>query len=147
MSNGLIVISFFLTYILFFSSLEKCTLGEDICCLQLKWMKKKIIEEVLSCILSIVLFELILLKKISKLHIIHFIIIFLLFYIYSHGINFEDHGGYNIPFYFVLIIPSLIILFILNKLVLIVKKRNLITLIFNIIQIINYFYKFPLFAS
>ena len=138
-SNGLITISFLLTYILYFSSLEKCTLGENRCCLQLKWMKKKIIEEALSCILSIVLFEFILLKKISKLHIIHFIIIFVLFYFYSHGIDFEDHGGYNIIFYFVLIIPSLILLFIFNKLILTVKKRNLIILIISILALFLFF--------
>ena len=137
--NGLIFISFLLNYLLFFCSLEKCTEGEDKCCLKFKWMKKKIIEEALSCVLTIVLFELILLKKISKFHILHFLFIFILFYNYSHGIDFEDHGGYNITFYFVLIAPALLILFILNKIILYIKKRNLIIFIISILIFLFFF--------
>jgi hypothetical protein len=132
-SNILVFISFAFAYILYFCSLEICTLGEHNCCKKMNWIKKKIFEEAVSCILTIVLFELMLLKKISKLHLIHFIIVFFLFYCYSHGFDFEDHGNYNIKFFFVIVIPSLILLFILNKIVLAFKKKNLNISIFLIL--------------
>ena len=129
-SNKWIFISFSLAYILFFLSLEKCTKGEDVCFKKLKWITLKIIEEFLSCVVTIVLFQLMILKKISKLHLIHFTIMFFLFYCYSHGVDFDDHGNYNIKFFFFIVISILILLFALNKLILIINKRNLIILTF-----------------
>jgi hypothetical protein len=90
------VFLFSMSYYLFYLSLEKCFEGEDICCLRIKWIKKKLIEEIISSILISILFELIILKFLSKFHLIHFIITFFLFYRYSHGIDFEDHGKYNL---------------------------------------------------
>ena len=119
---------FSLAYILFFFSLEKCTLGEDRCCTKFKWMKRKIFEEVLSCIINIVLFQLMITKKISKLHLIHFVIIFLLFYFYSHGVDFEDHGNYNIKFFFVIVISVLVLFIVINR-ILLLKKREIIVLV------------------
>ena len=101
--NGFIFFLFLLSYYFFFLSLEKCLEGEGTCCRRHKWMKKKIVEELISCFLSLILLELIILKKISKLHIIHFTIVFALFYSYSNGIDFDDHGLYNIKYYFILI--------------------------------------------
>ena len=118
--NGFILFLFLLSYYFFFLSLEKCLEGEGTCCTRHKWMKKKIVEELISCFLSLILLELIILKKISKLHIIHFTIVFALFYSYSNGIDFDDHGLYNIKYYFILIIFFLIILFLLNKYILLV---------------------------
>ena len=103
--NVLNFVFFSLSYYLFFLSLEKCNDGESVCCRKFDWMKKKVIEEIISLFITIILLELILFKKSSKLHIIHFIIIFILFYYYSHGIDFDDHGYYNIKYYFVIIIP------------------------------------------
>ena len=123
--NALVLSSFFLNYILFFLSLEKCYEGEDICCTKKEWMEKKVFEESLSIILSIVLFELMFLDIISKFHLIHFSIVFLLYYSYSHGIKFEDHGLYNIKFFFLILIPNLLILFVFNY-VLSVKKKKII---------------------
>ena len=103
-SNLLIFALFFFSYFSFFLSLERCLEGEDVCCKKVKWMKKKVIEEAISCILIIILFELMIKKKISKLHIIHFVIVFLSFYSISHGIDFDDHGYYNIKFFFIIIL-------------------------------------------
>ena len=114
--NLLIFLLFFFSYYLYFLSLERCFEGEDNCCKKSKWMKKKVIEESLSCFLTIILFQLLWKSKITKLHIIHFIIAFLLFYIYSHGIKFDDHGYYNIKFYFIIIIPISLLLFIAHYL-------------------------------
>ena len=99
--NVSIFISFFLLYFLFFLSLERCYEGEDKCCMRFKWMKKKIIQESISIFLTIIIFIMMLLKIISKIHLMHFILMFLLFYEYSNGITFDDHGYYNIKFFFV----------------------------------------------
>ena len=52
----------------------------------------------------IILFEFMILKKISIFHLVHFIIVFKLFYTYSNGIDFDDHGYYNIKYFFVIVI-------------------------------------------
>jgi len=96
--NNVIFILFILSYYLFFLSLEQCYEGVDICCKKLRGIKVKLVEESISCIITIILLELIILKKGSKLHLIHFISIYICFYKYSHGIDFDDHGYYNIKY-------------------------------------------------
>jgi hypothetical protein len=54
-----------------------------------------------------------LLNKISKFHLIHFANVFVLFYLYSHDITFNDHGYYNIKFCFIIFIPILIIVIVI----------------------------------
>ena len=54
-----------------------------------------------------------LLNKISKFHLIHFANVFVLSYLYSHDITFNDHGYYNIKFCFIIFIPILIILIVI----------------------------------
>lgn len=112
--NYLAFTLFLLSYYFFFLSLEKCTAGEGLCGMKLNWIKLKIIQESISCFLSIILFELMILKKISKLHLVHFIIIFVIFYAYSHGVDFDDHGNYNIKFFFIIVISILILIFVIN---------------------------------
>ena len=112
--NCLIISLFFISYFFFFLSLEKCFKGEDICCIDYKWMKKKVKEEVISSVITIILLELMLLKKISKFHLLHLIIVYTLFYSYSNGIKFDDHGFYNIKYFLVIIITSFIFLLISN---------------------------------
>ena len=145
-SNLLIFALFFFSYFSFFLSLERCLEGEDVCCKKVKWMKKKVIEEAISCILVIILFELMIKKKISKLHIIHFIIVFLSFYSASHGIDFDDHGYYNIKFFFIIVIFILFLLSIINYLLSIKNKKIIIIcffssliLLYAIKNIINYY--------
>lgn len=83
-----IYILFFQSYLLYYKSLEKCTKGEDICPTKIIWIKTKIKEVIFSCVIMVVLFELIIYKKISRLHLIHIIIIlkdtsfYLLFFLY-----------------------------------------------------------------
>ena len=86
------------------------------------------------------------LKKISKLHLIHFVIVYILFYIYTHGIEFEDHGYYNIKYFFVLLISILIIIMI-SKFILARRKKSIFILYFSLTIILlyllkNYFYNF-----
>ena len=119
----IIIFIFLLSYYFFFLSLEKCLDGESICCMKFQWMKKKLIEEIISCLLTIILLELIILKKTSKLHLIHFVTVFSLFYFYSNGIDFDNHGFYNIKYFFIIITFSLFVLLIFNCLLSLKKKK------------------------
>jgi hypothetical protein len=125
--NILSSILFILSYYFFFLSLERCYDGESICCRKSRWMIKKVIEEIVSCLLVIISIELILFKKSTKLHFIHFIFFFILFYYYSHGIDFDDHGFYNIKYFFVIVIPLIIIIYLLIWL-LSIKNKSIIIL-------------------
>ena len=138
--NFFVFFLFFLTYYFFYLSLEKCNDGEDICCQKFGWMKKKIIEELISCILSIILLEAIILKILSKFHLLHFGIIFCFFYIYSHGIRFHNHGYYNI-IYFFLIVISFLILISITKCILYIKKKKILLLYIETILILLYSFR------
>ena len=144
--NTNVFILFFISYYSFYLSLEKCTEGEDRCCLKLSWMKLKIIEEAISCIIIIILLELIILRKISKLHIVHIIIVFTLFYFYSHGIDFDDHGYYNIQYFFIINISFLILLFLLNHL-LSLKNKKIILIVFESLLIFLYYIRNLIYNS
>ena len=139
-------IGFYKCYKLYYSSLEGCNLGEDICSDKQKWIKLKVREEVDSSIIMAIFVQLMIFKILSKLHLIHVVVIFLIFYLYSHGYEFPDHGFFNF-FYFWLLVtiyniltaPFDIILFCIIKRV---KKRFIIIyslfLIITIISIYNY---------
>ena len=131
---------FFLSYLLYYNSLEKCTKGMDICPRKVKWMKKKVIEIIISCFIMTVLFEYIIYKKISRLHLLHIIISFILFYSYSHGLNFQDHGYYNFKGFCILSIIFFIIFLPINALIYLIqkKKNNYIYIYYNINFFINF---------
>ena len=138
--NLVIIFFFSLSYFFFFLSLEKCLEGEGTCCRKFKWMKKKVIEELISCILSIILLELMIFKIISLLHLIHFVIVFIIFYLYSSGIDFDDHGYYNLKYFFVILSFFVVLIFILNYL-LFHRKKKAITIFVLISIIIIYSFK------
>ena len=121
----IVFIFFILNYFIFYLSLEKCYDGVDKCCMKLDWIKKKIIEECISIFLTVILFLLMIFKKISKLHLIHFSIVFFAFYKYSYGLNFDDHGYYNIKYYFIISITILLFLY-LTKYLLSIKNKKII---------------------
>jgi hypothetical protein len=121
---------------LYYLSLEKCTEGMDECPRKIDWIKRKVKQIIISCLIMLILIELIIYKKISQLHLIHIVIVFLLFYSYSHGFNFEDHGFYNFKLYFVLFFVLLIILLPINGLINLIKKRKKKIIIFTYIAIL-----------
>ena len=131
-----------LSYFLYYLSLEKCLLGFDKCCLKINWIKKKLVYLVLSSINTSFLLVLIYFGLISKKNLIHFIIVFILFYNYSHGQDFDDHGFYNIfGFFSFSIILSIISVSIINILILIKKRKNFIFIYISLILIILLIYK------
>ena len=87
----IVLIFFFLSYLLFLLSLEKCYLGIDVCPGRFDWMKLKVKELIISCIILSILIEFMIYGFISKLNIIHVIVMFFLFYKYSHGLDFDNH--------------------------------------------------------
>ena len=114
LNNALGFLLFIISYYCYFLSLEKCLKGEEVCCTQLKWIKQKIKQFIISVLIIIFLIILIFYNILSKLHIIHFLITFIFFYRYSHSVFFYDHGGLNLVGFFVSIFISLIIIFILK---------------------------------
>ena len=71
---------FLLIYLLYFLSLEKCTIGLEPCCAKFKWIEKKIIEEIISCLLMEIMIQLMIFKILSKKHLIHIINFNFLYY-------------------------------------------------------------------
>ena len=121
---------FILSYFLYYKSLESCTKGEDICTRMIGWIKTKLKEEIFSLLIMVILFELIIYKIISRLHLIHMILSFIFFYLYSHGLNFEDHGLYNLNGYFILFIIFFIIFLPINIFIYLIKKKKKKILLF-----------------
>ena len=123
---------------LYYFSLEKCTEGIDECPKKIDWIKTKIKEVIFSCLIMAILIELIIYKKINKLHLIHIIFSFVLFYSYSHGLDFEDHGYFNFKGYFILFIIFIILFLPINALIyLIQKKKNKIIILIYIVFLIS----------
>ena len=95
---------YLISYFLYFISLEKCYEGEDVCCVKGNWIKAKLVELMISCLILSYLLQLIIFNISSKLNLIHIFIVFLLFYKYSHSYYFHDHGYYNFIAYFLFLI-------------------------------------------
>ena len=126
---------FFLSYFLYYLALEKCMQGQFACGKKLGWIHKKLFQAIFSAIIIVILVELMIFKLITKLHLIHVFISQLLFYIYSHGDEFYDHGFFNFLGHNLIVIISLILIFPFNILIYLIKIKNnaLIFDIFNII--------------
>ena len=141
---GLIV--FLIAYINYYLSLESCLSGVEICSLLFDWQMIKIYQELKSCFLIVFILELIFYKVISKFHLIHFLLSFLVFFEYSHGTDFEDHGYYNFTFFFIIIALIIIILIPFNLIFDIIrKKKSLIYSFIYISSLISIIYCFYFF--
>ena len=141
-------IAFTFIYFFYIISLEGCYEGEDQCSLKISWMYHKIIEELVSCIILVIVVQLMLFKIISKRHLIHLIIIFPLFYIYSHGLDFPDHGYYNFFYYFVVFTIFTIIIQPFSIIIYCIKKKNvnkIVLLIYLVIVFIFFSFIYIIF--
>ena len=133
--NSIIILLFITSYYFYYLSLEKCFQGEDACSRKLNWIKLKLTQYIISVVLIIILFALIFYNIISKWHLLHFILIFICFYKYSHSAYFHDHGAFNLIGLFVILFLSLIILLILQVFFTIFKykfKYKIILILFLI---------------
>ena len=115
---------FFMSYYFYYLSLEKCLDGFDFCGMKSKWILLKLTQAIISYIISSVLLELMILKIISKLHLFHLIVIYKLFYNYSHGLDFHDHGYFNFIGLISIITLILIALLPFNVFLILYKKRK-----------------------
>ena len=138
-----IFIGFFSLYFFYYLSLEKCNLGIDKCSSKVKWIKFKIEEEIISCVLAEIMLQLMIFKIISLQHLIHFLVILMFFFSYSNGVNFDDHGYYNFFYYYVLLLIFTILLLPFDCLVLNSKTKKIrLKLIFIYIFVILFIFIF-----
>ncbi len=81
------------------------------CTKKTKWIQKKLYEGLSCGILLLIMWEFMIQKIVSKLHLLHVFLVFLLFYLYSHDLEFYDHGLFNfLGVISLLIIGNIIIL-------------------------------------
>ena len=141
------ILIFVVIYYLYYLSLEKCFQGHSKCSKKVEWIEKKL-KEGLSCsFLLIFLFELMIQKIISKLHLIHIIIVFSSFYKYSHGLEFYDHGFFNFLGVTVLLIIGNIFLLPLNLLFFIIKKKDKVILFIYLFVLIIFIYLYQYYLT
>ena len=140
LKNTFIFGIFLISYYLYYLSLEKCYEGADICCKKLNWIKTKLIQELVSCALISILFQLLFYKIISRFHLIHLIIVFISFYKYSHGLVFDDHGYFNFIGFIGICIIIIIFFLPMNGFIYFNKKRNKKFLLYYILSIITIFH-------
>jgi len=140
-------IIFILSYSLYFFSLEPCVIGDDICGNNMKWIYKKLTQLVISSEIISLLVIKILFYDLSKLHLIHILIIFSIFYKYSNDFFFYNHGMYNlIVFLSILFLNIFAILFfkLIRCLILHINKIYIFfKLSYIILLLIIYYYQFP----
>ena len=129
---------FLISYLLYFFSLEKCLEGFDECGTKNVWIIIKSIEAIFSSLILSILIEGMIFKIISRFHLFHIFFIYICFFIYSHGIDFHDHGFFNLLGCLALIILILLVLTPLNILLylLIIKKNKIYTLILGFFLLI-----------
>ena len=141
--NIISLIFFCFSYYLYYISLEKCFSGIDVCGRDIRWIFRKAFKIVVSCFISSILLFLIYYKQLSKLHILHFIICFYLFYIFSHGYSFEDHGLLNFIGFFtvltIIILFGIIIRGFILLIILIYKGHNIQKFSYVIMLIFFYY--------
>ena len=116
---------FIFSYYLYYLSLEKCFEGFDICGTKHTWISIKLSQLILSVFILAFLIECIFYDIISVLNILHIIIFYIFIFLYSHGLDFHDHGYYNFYGYFFILFLILIILTPLNLLIYLIKKKNI----------------------
>ena len=136
---------YFLAYSLYCLSLEKCNEGFDLCSLRVFWIKTKIFEVVAFCFIIVIILELMFYKIVSLLNLIHLALFYYAMYIYSHGVDFEDHGYYNFIGSIAIIIILILSIIPLNSLLFIINLHNkkylfiFIICIFNLLSMYFYF--------
>jgi hypothetical protein len=139
----LVLFSFIFSYILYYSSLEKCLDGFDACAKRVRWIIFKLIESIISYAITAILLELVILKIISKYHLIHLFVIYNIFYYFSHGLDFDNHGYFNF-LGFIIIVPLILLSFFPFTVLIILYKKNKIYVVKYIgvmlLTIIYYFF-------
>ena len=138
--SNTVYILFFLSYFLYYLSLERCMQGIFECGKKIKWINRKLTQAVLSSVIICILLELMILRIITKLHLIHVLIIQYIFYTYSHGQDFYDHGLYNFLGYIIIVFIIMILLFPYNIIIYLNKNKKQKALFLYLPFIIFFFF-------
>ena len=138
LKNLSIFFGFFFIYLDYFLSLEICSEGIEECSKKVEWISKKIKQEIISCVLMTIMIQLMIFNVVPKKHLIHILIAFIFFFKYSHGLNFDDHGYFNLLYYFVLLSLFSIILIPLDFILKQKKVHNNLKIIIIYLLIIIY---------
>ena len=117
------IILFMISYFFYFLSLKRCYDGEDACPSNTSWITFIIVTCSISIVINTVLFALMIYNKISSLNLIHFTIIYILFYVYSHDAICEDHGYYNFVAFFSLLWFSILMVLFIHGIIIFAKSR------------------------
>ena len=133
-----ISVLYIISYYIYYLSLERCLDGEEICGNNMKWIYTKVVELVIASELISVLFALMIFNISTKFHLVHLIVVFVLFYYYSHDFYFFNHGMYNIIVFILLFSLNLIIILFLKLLIYLFNLKNKL-IIYKIILIIILF--------
>ena len=139
------LILFCIVYYYYYLSLEKCFKGQENCSLLIDWQFVKVNQEVKACILTVFILEFLFYNLLSRLHLIHFVLVFSMFYRYSHGVEFDDHGYYNFIYFFIIVFLLIIFLLPLIFIIYIIRKTNellflLLYILFLIIVILSIYF-------
>ena len=140
---------FFISYYLYYLSLEKCLLGQYKCSKKVRWIYKKLIQAFFSSFIIAILFEFMLLKIITKKHLIHVFVFRIIFYIYSHGQEYHDHGFFNFVGHIIIVVTITIFILPFNILLYLIKKKNknLIFIYLSFLIFIFFFYIFVIHSN
>ena len=115
---------FITSYYFYYLSLEKCMDGFDICGQKATWIIFKLEQAIISYVILAILLQLMIIKFISKYHLLHVLLTYIFFYNYSHGLDFDDHGYFN--FIGCISIVSLILIAFIpfNVIIILYKKKR-----------------------
>ena len=140
--SGISILLFIISYYMYYLSFETCKEGQFSCGKKVLWIKKKLTQAITSAILLSILIELIILKLLSKLHLIHLVIFYLIMYIYSHGLEFYDHGLYNLLGCLLVIICCNILFIPFNLLLILIRyqKKLFIIIYINFLVMLSFSY-------
>ena len=137
--HAIITLIFLLMYLLFFLSLEKCTEGAEICSVKFGWIRKKLKEEIFSAILLEIIIQLMICKIISRKHLIHIIFIFIVLFLFNHGLEFYNHGYFNFLYYCILLLILTLVLIPLDFMFFYKDKKNILIIFFSLYIFIIFF--------
>jgi len=143
-SSHFVYFIFFLSYYLYYLALEKCMEGQFECGKKIRWMHKKLAQAIFSSIIIAILIEFMLLKLLTKLHLIHVFIFLSSFFIYSHGQEFYDHGLFNLLGNIIIIITIVILFLPFNILIYLIKKKKKISIFIYSKEFLKLIIKFSL---
>ena len=144
-----ISVLYIISYYIYYLSLERCLDGEEICGNNMKWIYTKVVELVIASELISVLFALMIFNVSTKFHLVHLIVVFVLFYYYSHDFYFFNHGMYNIIVFILFFSLNLIIILFLKLLIYLFNLKNKLIInkiILIIILFIIYNFEIPDFT-